>query len=118
MRDFRELTVWQKAHSLTLSVYRICGEFPRAHGGGLSSQMQRASLSLSMTIAEAASKNDRMEFVALLRTALGWGNQLEYQFLLAKDLNVIEDPVYEKLQLRVVEVKKMLNGLCRSALSA
>jgi four helix bundle protein len=115
MRDFRELTVWQKAHALALSVYKISSEFPRFRAGGLSSQMQRAALSLAMTIAEAASKNDRIDFTGTLRTALGWANQLEYQFLLSRDLNLVESSVYEKLQFSVVEVKKMLNGLCRAS---
>ncbi len=118
MRDFRELMVWQKAHALALSVYRVSGDFPRSHAAGLSGQMQRAALSLAMTIAEAASKNDRMDFVSILRTALGWGNQLEYHFLLARDLKLIDEPTHEKLQYAVVEVKKMLNGLCKSSLRA
>jgi hypothetical protein len=29
MKDFRELKVWQKAHQLTLAVYRITTDFPR-----------------------------------------------------------------------------------------
>ncbi len=29
MRDFKKLTVWQKAHSLTLGVYKITANFPR-----------------------------------------------------------------------------------------
>jgi four helix bundle protein len=115
MRDFRELIAWQKAHALTLSVYEISSAFPRTHSGGLSSQMQRAALSLATIIAEAATKNDQAEFVSVLRTALGWANQLEYEFLLARDLKLIEAPVHVGLQLGVVEVKKMLNGLCRSA---
>lgn len=117
MRDFRELTVWQKAHALTLSVYRLSGGFPRSHAGGLSSQMQRAALSLATTIAEAASKNDQIEFVRILRTALGWANQVEYEFLLARDLKLIDPSTYNELQLHVVEVKKMLNGLCRSTVN-
>ncbi|HBR10063.1 four helix bundle protein [Candidatus Bipolaricaulota bacterium] len=28
MRDFRELKVWEKAHRLTLQVYRITKNFP------------------------------------------------------------------------------------------
>lgn len=115
MRDFRELIVWQKAHALTLAVYEMSSAFPRTHSGGLSSQMQRAALSLATIIAEAASKNDRADFVITVRAAMGWANQLEYELLLARDLNLIESAVHEGLQSQVVEVKKMLNGLCRSA---
>ena len=30
MRDFHKLLVWQKAHQLTLAVYRETGAFPKA----------------------------------------------------------------------------------------
>jgi hypothetical protein len=29
VKDFHELKVWQKAHQLTLAVYRITATFPR-----------------------------------------------------------------------------------------
>jgi len=38
MQDFRELKVWQKAHGLTLAVYRLTAAFPRAEMYGLTSQ--------------------------------------------------------------------------------
>ncbi len=29
MKDFKNLTVWQKAHALTLEVYRVTATFPK-----------------------------------------------------------------------------------------
>ena len=47
MRDFKQLKVWQKAHQLTLSVYKVTAAFPRAELYGLVSQMRRSSASIS-----------------------------------------------------------------------
>jgi hypothetical protein len=38
VKDFHALKVWQKAHELTLSVYRITASFPREELYGLTTQ--------------------------------------------------------------------------------
>ena len=40
MKDFRQLKVWERAHQLTLAVYRATTTFPRDETYGLSSQMR------------------------------------------------------------------------------
>ena len=42
-----------------------------------------------------------------LQIAMGSASELEYQFLLARDLEYLRNPEYERLTLQVVEVKKM-----------
>jgi four helix bundle protein len=43
MKDFRDLQVWHKAHSLTLATYRVTSEFPKQEMYGLTSQMRRCA---------------------------------------------------------------------------
>lgn len=52
MRDFRELTVWQKAHQLALDVYRTTSRFPQTEVYGLTSQIRRAGVSIAANIVE------------------------------------------------------------------
>ena len=53
MRDFRNLKVWQKAHELTLAVYRETRGFPRDELYGLTSQLRRGASSIPANIAQA-----------------------------------------------------------------
>lgn len=46
MKDFRTLKVWEKAHALTLAVYKATGGFPKQEVYGLTSQIQRAAVSI------------------------------------------------------------------------
>jgi four helix bundle protein len=46
MQSFRNLKVWEKAHAVTLEVYRSSKLFPRDEMYGLTSQMRRASASI------------------------------------------------------------------------
>ena len=41
MRDFRNLQVWEKGHSLTLNVYKATASFPKDELYGLISQIRR-----------------------------------------------------------------------------
>jgi four helix bundle protein len=114
MRDFRELTVWKKAHELTLEIYERTSHFPRHECSGLAGQMRRAAMSVSTHIAEGAVKTERADFVRLLHVALGFANQLEYQVLLAKDLGFVAVEQHDRLNVSVNEVKKMLIGLSKT----
>ena len=49
-----------------------------------------------------------------LQIALGSASELEYQILLAHDLNYLRNPEYERLTAQVVEVKKMLSSLMQT----
>jgi hypothetical protein len=47
VKDFRELIVWQKAHELTLAIYRVTSAFPRDEMYGLTSQTRRSCSSIA-----------------------------------------------------------------------
>ena len=47
MKDFRELQVWQKAHALTLKVYRAAKTFPHEERYELASQIRRSAASVA-----------------------------------------------------------------------
>ena len=110
MRDFRELKVWEKAHRLTLDVYRATREFPREELYGLTSQIRRASSSIGANIAEGAGKNSRAEFARFLQIALGSASELEYHLRLAHDLGYLTGDSHELFSAQVIETKRMLTG--------
>ena len=111
MRDFREFKVWEKAHSLTLDIYKATATFPRAEMYGLTSQLRRASSSIPANIAEGCGRGGNAEFGRFLQIGRGSASELEYHILLAHDLTFLPEMIYDPLQTRVVEVKRMLTAL-------
>lgn len=111
MRDFREYKVWEKAHSLTLDIYKATATFPRAEMYGLTSQLRRASSSIPANIAEGCGRGGNAELARFLQIGMGSASELEYHILLAHDLTFMPEVVYDPLQNRVVEVKRMLTSL-------
>ena len=111
MKDFHELKVWQKAHELTLSVYRVTKDFPREELYGLTSQIRRASASIAANLAEGCGRNGDAEFARYCSIAMGSASDVEYHLLLARDLKLLKPGEYEELAPRATELKRMLTAL-------
>jgi four helix bundle protein len=113
VQDFRNLKVWERAHALTLDVYKASKSFPREEMYGLTSQMRRASASIAANIAEGSRRNGDAEFARFLQMAAGSASEVEYHLLLSRDLELLERSDFQRLTNQVVEVKRMLASLMR-----
>ena len=111
MKDFRKLTVWGKAHSLVIEIYKVTASFPKSETFGLTSQIRRATASIPANIAEGCGRDGEADLARFLQIALDSASELEYHILLAHDLNLINDASYDNLNSRVIEVKRMLASL-------
>ncbi len=105
MQSFRNLKVWEKAHVLTLDVYKSSKCFPRDEFYGLTSQMRRASVSIGSNIAEGACRGDDTDFARFLQMAAGSASELELELPQTSD--------YQRLSDGTIEVKRMLASLMR-----
>ena len=111
MQDFRRLSVWQKAHDLTLRVYRETMGFPHAEQFGLTSQLRRAAASIPTNVAEGCCRQGDKSFAYFVNIAAGSCNEVEYLLLLTKDLKYLDDAMRKSLSDDVIEVRRMLLAL-------
>jgi len=111
MKDFRKLNVWEKAHQLTLKIYKVTEKYPREELYGLISQIRRTGVSIPTNIAEGAVRSSDADFARFLYIALGSTSELEYLILLSQDLKFIKRELYTELNNEINEIKKMLISL-------
>lgn len=111
MKDFRDLKVWQRAHEITLTIYRCTRTFPREETYGMVSQLRRCSSSVAANIAEGCGRSGNAEFGRFLTVAMGSASELEYFLLLACDLEYLSRENHESVARDVVEMRRMLNAL-------
>ncbi|WP_293087526.1 four helix bundle protein [Moorena sp. SIO3H5] len=104
------MKVWEKAHELTLSVYKATQVFPKEELYGLTSQIRRSSVSIPANIAEGCGRNGKAELARFLHIAMGSASELEYHLLLAHNLNLLKAKDYEFLAAEVTEIKRMLTS--------
>ena len=95
MKNFRDLQIWQRSHRITLEIYRLTHEFPKSELYGLVSQMRRSSSSIPTNIAEGCGRSTEKDFARFLDNAMGSASELEYQLILASDLEYVTHETYE-----------------------
>ncbi|MCC4633921.1 four helix bundle protein [Xanthomonas dyei] len=114
---FRELEVWQLSMTLAKAVYLLVADFPKEERYGLTSQLQRAAVSIPSNIAEGNARATTRDYARFVSQACGSAAELQTQLLLASDLG-LGDQEQIKIALEVCErVNKMLRRL-HQALSA
>ena len=96
MRNVNEYEVFKRSHQLTLDIYNQSKNFPKEELYGLISQIRRAAYSIPMNLKEGSTGSES-EFFRYVRIALGSKEELEYQLLLARDLNYITRENWERL---------------------
>jgi four helix bundle protein len=111
MKDFRSLKVWEKAHASVLDIYRETASFPADERFGLTSQVRRASVSIPSNIAEGCGRGSDIDFARFVQIAIGSSCELEYQLLLAHDLQYLDEKPYEWLTGGLTDVRRMLISL-------
>ena len=107
-RDFRKIKAWQRAHALTLQVYRVTSGFPGDERFGLVSQMRRACASIATNVAEGCGRDTNKELARFIDIATGSASEVEYQLLLARDLGYLPEDEHRNLTTEVTEIRRML----------
>jgi four helix bundle protein len=113
MQDYREIKVWRKAHQLTLQMYQITRTFPKSEIYGLTSQIRRSSSSIPTNIAEGSVQATDAQYARFLQIALGSAAEVDYQILLASELEYLNIETYDQLRTEVDQNKKMLSAFIR-----
>jgi four helix bundle protein len=94
------LQVWDKAHKLTLDLYRVSREFPREETYGITSQLRRAAVSVGANLAEGCGR----------RTSNELARELDYHLLLCRDLGFMNEGDYIRTSSDLTEMRKMLTA--------
>lgn len=115
MAGFRELEVWQRAMDLVVGCYDATRMFPKSEQFGLTSQLQRAAVSVPANIAEGQARQHRAEFLQFLAIANGSAAELETHLMIAERLGYISQEQAAPLLQQTTDIRRMLHRL-RAAL--
>ena len=111
MQRFTELKVWQRGHSLVLSVYRMTTGSPQIERYGLISQLRRAAVSVPANIAEGSKRLTPHEYARFLNIAEASLAETEYLIMVSRDLGYITPIMASKSFDEIAELSRMLHGL-------
>ena len=115
LKSFRDLRVWQLAMELVELIYRVTQSFPKHEVYGLTSQMQRAAVSVPSNLAEGHTREHTKEYLHHLSMAQASLAELETQLEIAARLNYLDREKLGPILERVVSLGKQQYAL-RNAL--
>lgn len=113
MRNFREYEVWQKGMQLCKEIYQATATFPSHETFGLSSQMQRAVVSIPLNVAEGAGRESASDFARFLDIALGSAYEVETQLLIAESLGYLNAESSASLVSMTQSIQRQLSILIK-----
>lgn len=115
--SYRDLKVWQKSMDMVEIIYRLTGSFPKQEIYGLTSQIQRAAVSIPSNISEGHARDSTKEFLRFLSIALGSLAELNTQLIIASRLAYITEITLANTQSSLDELGKMMRSMQKSSLS-
>jgi four helix bundle protein len=98
MAIYERIKAWERCHELCVAVYNATKSWPTDERFGLSSQARRAAHSAAANIAEGCAKKGSAEFRRYLNITLGSLSELSYTLLLARDLQILPEEEWGKLE--------------------
>ena len=114
IRHYTELIVWQKGMDLAEMMYYSTAKFPREERYGITSQIQRAVVSVPTNIAEGQGRSTTKDFVHFLHIARGSNQEVQTLLHLCHRIGYLDSERLNQLLALSMEVSKLLNGLINS----
>ena len=108
---FKKLRVWESARRLVSSVYKATRAFPCSEICALTSQTNRAAVSVAANLAEGSSRTSRKDRGQFSQIAYGALMELSCLLILAVDLGFLLAEHESALRMEIKSVSRQLNAL-------
>ena len=115
---FKRLEVWKDSMILVKKVYGVTSSFPESERFGLSSQLQRAIVSVASNIAEGSGRGTKRDFINFLNHARGSLYEVMTQLEIAASLKYTSRENVDKFIEDCEGLARRINALINSMKSA
>jgi four helix bundle protein len=113
VRDHTSLHAWQQARATNIAVIRLAKTSWKPYASALFNQLQRASLSVQLNIAEGYTFGDSPTFTRHLGIAYGSAVETGELLQLALDADVVEEELARTLLKRTRRTERLLLGMLK-----
>ncbi len=112
--SFEKLEVWNDARNKVKMIYLQTDNFPEKERFGLSSQMQRAAVSIVSNITEGVSRSSVKEKIRFVELAYGSLMELYCQLYVSVDLDYLTPDTFTLIKAEIDKIANKANALKRS----
>jgi four helix bundle protein len=110
---YENLDAWREATNLAVKIYQVTKNFPKEEIFGITSQLRRASISISSNIAEGAGRKSKKDFKQFVHMDSGSLNEVENLLYICSRLDLIMAASHKELQELVEKVGRLIGGLLK-----
>jgi four helix bundle protein len=113
-QDFQQFPVWQTAMQLAVDVFGLTENLPRKEDYGLTSQIRRASLSISNNIAEGFGRQHNADKIKFYIYSRGSANETKSQLIYGNRVGYFTEEKIIDLIERINEIIESLNKIIKT----
>jgi len=110
MFKFETLEIWKESVKFTSEIYTVVRRFPDWETYNLTSQLTRATISISLNIAEGAGRKSKLDFKRFIQMAIGSLNEVVTCLYIARNQKYISDQDFQNNYNRCEHLSRMLFG--------
>jgi len=107
MKRFEDLKVYQKAFEFSIKIYKITGS--KTFDYNIKNQIQRASLSIPLNIAEGFELQSNKQFIKFLYISKGSSGEVRSLMKICERLEYFEKEKAQEFITEVEEISKQLS---------
>jgi 23S rRNA-intervening sequence protein len=111
MRNYEDLQVWRKAHSLTLLIYKSTQCFPSEEKLGLTNQIRRSCASIGANLTEGCERRPDPEMRRFVQIAIGIGRGIVISSAARARLGFHVENIFRPAPFRSQRSDAMLSSL-------
>jgi four helix bundle protein len=110
MTNYRNLEAWNLSMEIVKEVYWLTRSYPSEERFGLTSQTNRAAVSIPSNIAEGLGRNYVKETIQFLHVSRGSAYELETLLSVARMIEILDEPNYNNLNKKIESGIRLING--------
>lgn len=109
--SFEKLEVWVESKDFAKRIYLVTSKFPDTEKFGLTSQLRRASVSISSNIAEGSARKSYKDKAHFFTIAFGSAVEVLNQLIIAFEIGLISEQDYNESRILLESITNKLNAL-------
>ena len=116
MKNFKELNVWKQRIEIVKMTYQLSKLFPQEEKFSITSQINRAAVSIPANIAEGSSRNSDKDYARFLQIALGSAFELQTYLIIIREFKWTPEEKLSKLEELIELEIKMIQAFIKQLL--